>query len=71
MHLVTTGMAHVAIRIVMLLVMDTLSASSPDGRQMELTMLMSDGCTRMDFAITEVTANRMYACARAWATHLV
>ena len=65
------GMALVGIQIATRLVTATLSARPPGGQQMVLTTSMSDGCGRMASATAVATANRMHACARAWATFLV
>ena len=65
------GMGPVIIQIAMLRGMVTQNARQQGGQRMGWTMSMLDGCGRMDFAITEVAANRVHACVRAWATLLV
>ena len=65
------GTEPVGIQIATQQGMVTLSARQLGGQPMEWTTSILDGYGRMGFAITKVTANRMHACVRAWATLLV
>ena len=66
-----TGMVPVVTQIATQPVMATLSARLHGGQRMGLTTSMFVGSGRMVSATTVVTADRMHACARAWAIFLI